>query len=107
MADAEPPGGDPQCGGRVRCAAGKVEFRGRPGRAVDHHVCERHPAAEASVDCLEHRVLGGEPSGQAFYPIGPIADLVELGLNEARRNEWVARISIQRRRLHSRLSASS
>ena len=92
MADAEPPGGYPQrrCG--LRRAAGELDFRGRARRAVDHHIGERNSRAEPCAERLEHRLLGGEPPCQALDPIGPIADLVKFDLNEATRNQWVARI---------------
>ncbi len=79
-------------GCRFRCAAGKVHFWRRARRTVDHYICECDPGTEPAAERFEHRLFGGEPARQSFDPIGPIADLVELGLNEATRNERVARI---------------
>ena len=92
MADAEPPGSYPQrrCG--LFRAAGELDFRGRARRAVDHHIGERNSCTKPRAERLQHRLLSGEPPRQALDPIRPIADLVELDLNEATRNERVARI---------------
>ena len=92
MADAQPPCGHPQRCGRLRRAAVESDLRGRAGRAVDHHIGERHSGAEPRAERLQHRLLGGEPACQALHPIGAIADLVKFSLNEATRNERVARI---------------
>jgi hypothetical protein len=92
MADAEPPGGHPQQRSGLRRAADELDLRHRARRAVDYHIRERNPVPEARAERLEHSLLGGEPPGQALDPIGPMADLVELDLDEATRNERVARI---------------
>ncbi len=92
MADAKPPDSYPQRGRRLCCAAGELDFRGRARRAVDHHIGERDSCAKSRAERLEHCLLGGEPPRQSLDPIGPIADLVKFDLNEATRNERVARI---------------
>ena len=53
---------------------------------------EGDPRPEAGADRLEYRFLGGEPPRQALNAIDPIADLIQLGLHEATRNQRVARI---------------
>lgn len=92
MADAEPPGSYPQRRRCLRRAAGELDFRGRARRAVDHHISERNSRAEPRAKRLEHSLFGGEPPRQVLDPIYPIAALVEFGLNEATRNQRVARI---------------
>ena len=92
MADAESPDGHPQRRGGLRSAAGELNFRRRAGRALDHHVGEGYSRAEARAERLEHGLFGGKPPRQSFDPIVPVADLIELGLNEATREKRVARI---------------
>lgn len=86
MADAEPPGGNSQHGGRPRRAAREPDLWRGAWRALDHHIGEGDACPEAGAERLEHRFLGGEPPRQAFDPIGAIADLVKFGLNKATRN---------------------
>ena len=92
MADAELPSGHSQRRGGLRRAARKSDFRCRARRAVDHHIGEGNSRPEAGADRLEHRFLGSEPPRQALDPINPIADLIQLGLHKATRNQRVTRI---------------
>ena len=92
MADAELP-----CRHAARCRsfrrpACQAHVWWRPGRAMDNNIGEGYAGAESRPERLEHGLLGGEPAGQAFDPIRPIANLVKFGLNEAARDERIARI---------------
>jgi len=92
VADAEPPGGHPQCCCSLRRAAGEPHLGRGARRPVNYHIGERHARTETRSERLEHCLLGGEPPRQTLYPIGFNANLVELRLVEATRNQWVARI---------------
>jgi hypothetical protein len=92
MADAEPPSGHPQGLGGLGRASDELDFRCGARRAVDHDIGERDARAEASAERLEHRLLGGEPPGQALDAIGAVADFLKFPLHEAARNQRIARI---------------
>lgn len=92
VADAESPRYHPQGLGGLCRAAAELDVWRRTRRAMDHHIGERNPGAEARAERLEHCFLGGEPPRQPLDPIGTIADLVELSLNEATLYQRVARI---------------
>jgi hypothetical protein len=90
MGDAEPPSGHPQGLGGLGRAAAELDVRCSARRAVDHHISERDARTEARAERLEHRLLGGEPPGQALYAIGGIANFLKFGLHEAARNQRIA-----------------
>ena len=92
MADAEPPFGNTMLSGGLCGAACKPDLRRRSRRAMDDDIGERHAAAEPCPQRLQNGFLGGEPAGQTFDPVGPVADLVEFLLNEAARDQRIARI---------------
>lgn len=92
MADAEPPSGHSQGLGGLGRAAAELDLRCSARRAVDHHIGERDARAKARAERLEHRLLGGEPPGQALDTIGAIANFLKFGLHEAARNQRIARI---------------
>jgi hypothetical protein len=71
--------------------ASRTSGAAAPG-AVDHHIGECDARAEARAERLERRLLGSKPTCKTLDPVGPIADLVEFGLDEAPRNQRVARI---------------
>lgn len=90
VADAEQPCGHPQHRGSLRRAASDPHGWRRAGRAVYHDIGECDARAKSRAKRLEHCLLGCEPSGQTFDPIGGITDLVEFGLNET---AWYQRIT--------------
>jgi hypothetical protein len=59
---------------------------------MNDDIGERHAAAEACAERLQHRLLCGEPTGEAFDPIGSVTNLIELSLHKAAGNKRVARI---------------
>ena len=59
---------------------------------MNNDIGKGYAGAKSRPERLEHGLLGGEPAGKAFDSIRPIANLGEFRLNEAARDERIARI---------------
>jgi hypothetical protein len=59
---------------------------------MNDHIRERHARPETGAERLQDRLLGGEPASQALNSIRPVANLIELSLDKAARDQRVAPI---------------
>lgn len=92
VADAQLPCSNPTFGGCFFSAARKSHLRRRTRGATDDNVGERHASPKPCSHSFQDCFLRGKPAGQALNPTGPVAYLVEFFLNEAARDQRIARI---------------
>ena len=92
MADAEAPSGHAARRRSLRGAADQLHLRRRTKHTMNNDVGEGYASAKTSAKRLQHRLFGGEPASEVIDAIGSVASLVKLSLDEAARDQWVARI---------------
>ena len=92
VANAKPPFGNATSSGDL-CGTTRKSYPRRLARgAMDNDIGECHAGPKSSSQRLQDSFLRSESASQALDAIEPVTNLIEFFLNEAARNQRIARI---------------